>query len=97
MKQLKSANQLYRESGSSLPFKTWLEREKEKGTFMYANGLQSKINEAIAENIGDAEARVNPSPDVPTNTIFGLNKYAVITLGVVVVAAIGYGIYKRRK
>jgi hypothetical protein len=97
MKQLKSANQLYRESGSSLPFKTWLEREKEKGTFMYANGLQSKINEAIAENIGDAEARVNASPDVPTNTIFGLNKYAVITLGVVVVAAIGYGIYKRRK
>ena len=97
MKQLKSANQLYRESGSSLPFKTWLEREKEKGTFMYANGLQSKINEAIAENIGDVEARVNPSPDVPTNTIFGLNKYAVITLGVVVVAAIGYGIYKRRK
>ena len=97
MKQLKSANQLYRESGSSLPFKTWLEREKEKGTFMYANGLQSKINEAISENIGDARARVNPSPDVPTNTIFGLNKYAVITLGVVVVAAIGYGIYKRRK
>lgn len=97
MKQLKSANQLYRESGSSLPFKTWLEREKEKGTFMYANGLQSKINEAIAENIGDAEARVNPSPEVPSNTIFGLNKYAVITLGLVVVAAIGYGIYKRRK
>lgn len=97
MKQLKSANQLYRESGSSLPFKTWLEREKEKGTFMYANGLQSKINEAIAENIGDAELRVNPSPEVPKNTIFGLNKYAVITLGLVVVAAIGYGIYKRRK
>lgn len=97
MKQLKSANQLYRESGSSLPFKTWLEREKEKGTFMYANGLQSKINEAIAENIGDAEARVNPNPEVPSNRIFGLNKYAVITLGLVVVAAIGYGIYKRRK
>ena len=97
MKQLKSANQLYRESGSSLPFKTWLEREKEKGTFMYANGLQSKINEAIAENIGDAEARVNPTPEIPKNTIFGLNKYVVIGLGVVVVAAIGYGIYKRRK
>lgn len=97
MKQLKSANQLYRESGSSLPFKTWLEREKEKGTFMYANGLQSKINEAIAENIGDAAERSEPKKELPTNTILGLNKYVVIGLGVVVVAAIGYGIYKRRK
>ena len=97
MKQLKSANQLYRESGSSLPFKTWLEREKEKGTFMYANGLQSKINEAIAENIGDAAENAEPKATLPANTIFGLNKYVVIGLGVVVVAAIGYGIYKRRK
>lgn len=97
MKQLKSANQLYRESGSSLPFKTWLEREKEKGTFMYANGLQSKINEAIAENIGDAAERAEPQKELPTNTILGLNKYVVIGLGVVVVAAIGYGIYKRKK
>ena len=97
MKELKSANQLYRESGSSLPFKTWLEREKEKGTFMYANGLQSKINEAIAENIGEAAENSEPKPALPSNTIFGLNKYVVIGLGVVVVAAIGYGIYKRRK
>ena len=97
MKQLKSANQLYRESGSSLPFKTWLEREKEKGTFMYANGLQSKINEAIAENIGDATKSEEPERELPTNTILGLNKYVVIGLGLVVVAAIGYGIYKRRK
>lgn len=97
MKELKSANQLYRESGSSLPFKTWLEREKEKGTFMYANGLQSKINEAIADNIGEAAEDAEPKPTLPSNTIFGLNKYVVIGLGVVVVAAIGYGIYKRRK
>jgi hypothetical protein len=97
MKELKSANQLYRESGSSLPFKTWLEREKEKGTFMYANGLQSKINEAIAENLGDAAESGEPKRELPTNTILGLNKYVVIGLGLVAVAAIGYGIYKRRK
>jgi hypothetical protein len=97
MKELKSANQLYRESGSSLPFKTWLEREKEKGTFMYANGLQSKINEAIAENLSDAAESGEPKRELPTNTILGLNKYVVIGLGLVAVAAIGYGIYKRRK
>jgi phage anti-repressor protein len=32
--QIKSANQLYRESGSTLPFKQWIEREKEKGIFI---------------------------------------------------------------
>lgn len=29
-----SANKIYRESGSSLPFKDWLEREKNKGNFI---------------------------------------------------------------
>ena len=97
MKELKSANQLYKESGSSLPFKEWIAREKDKGTFMYANGLQSKINEVIAENIGDATESGEPKRELPTNTILGLNKYVVIGLGLVAVAAIGYGIYKRRK
>ena len=30
----KSANQLWRESGTSLSFKDWLDREKEKGKFI---------------------------------------------------------------
>ena len=29
-----SANKIYKESGSSLPFKDWLEREKNKGKFI---------------------------------------------------------------
>jgi hypothetical protein len=97
MKELKSANQLYKESGSSLPFKEWIAREKDKGTFMYANGLQSKINEVIAANVGEGVESAQPEKELPTNKILGLNKYVVIGLGVVVVAAIGYGIYKRRK
>ena len=30
----KSANQLYRESGTTLPFKEWIEREKAKGIYI---------------------------------------------------------------
>lgn len=30
----KSANQLWKESNTTLPFKNWLEREKEKGQFI---------------------------------------------------------------
>jgi hypothetical protein len=97
MKELKSANQLYKESGSSLPFKEWIAREKDKGTFMYANGLQSKINEVIAANVNQSVEDGQPKKELPKDKIFGLNKYIVIGLGLVVVASIGYGIYKRRK
>lgn len=30
----KSANQIWRESGSTLSFKSWLQREKDKGRFL---------------------------------------------------------------
>jgi hypothetical protein len=96
MKELKSANQLYKESGSSLPFKEWISREKDKGTFMYANGLQSKINEVIAANITEGEDRQQVG-ELPKNTILGLNKYLVISVGVLLVAAVGVAIYKRKK
>lgn len=95
MKELKSANQLYKESGSSLPFKEWIAREKDKGTFMYANGLQSKINKVIASNIAEREGA--NQPELPKNTILGLNKYLVISVGVLLVAAVGVTIYRRRK
>jgi hypothetical protein len=96
MKELKSANQLYKESGSSLPFKQWVEREKDKGTFMYANGLQSKLNTIIADNIDSSTTEVE-QPKVPKNQIFGINKFVVLGLGLVVVAAIGYSFFTKKK
>jgi hypothetical protein len=97
MKELKSANQLYKESGSSLPFKEWIAREKDKGTFMYANGLQSKINEVIASNVNESFSEGQTNEELPKNTILGLNKYLVISVGVLLVAAVGVAIYKRKK
>lgn len=96
MKELKSANQLFKESGSSLPFKQWVEREKDKGTFMYANGLQSKLNTVIADNIASSITEVE-QPKIPKNQIFGINKFVVLGLGLVVVAAIGYSFLNKRK
>lgn len=96
MKELKSANQLYKESGSSLPFKQWVEREKDKGTFMYANGLQSKVNTIIADNIESATSEVE-QPTLPKNEVFGINKFVLLGLGLVIVTAIGYSFFKKRK
>ena len=85
----KTANQLYRESGTTLSFKEWIEREKAKGT------------EMMNKDIADAIARLDGSSDsekrqVPT-TWYGLNKNVFVFGAVVVGAAIVYTIYKRRK
>jgi hypothetical protein len=96
MKELKSANQLYKESGSSLPFKQWVEREKDKGNFMYANGLQSKVNTIIADNIDSATSETEV-PMLPKNEVFGINKFVLLGLGLVIVTAIGYSFFNKRK
>jgi hypothetical protein len=50
-----SANKLYQESGSSLSFKEWLEREKAKGNFIpNANALEQFHSiDANDENVSE--------------------------------------------
>jgi hypothetical protein len=85
----KTANQLYRESGSTLSFKEWIEREKAKGTEM--------INQEIADAIDRLQAGESQTQDVPNTTWYGLNKNVWIFGGLVVAGAIAYTIYKKRK
>lgn len=44
----KSANQIWKESGTSLPFKDWLQREKDKGVFL-PNKKLMEFNDANGE------------------------------------------------
>lgn len=100
----KSANQLWRESNTTLSFKEWLEREKEKyanmdgsdsgfNNFIPNIPLQSKINETIDEIRKDTGYRT----EAKKNTVLGLNQTVVILAGVIIVGAIGYKIYKNYK
>lgn len=109
----KSANQLWKESNTSLSFKDWLEREKSKGVFIpnkkfkAFNGvdLESALNtNAIKDtlNIGkerfEKELGIDKKPvELPKNKVFGLNKTLLIASGLIVVGAIGYKIYQNRK
>ena len=81
-----SANKVYRESGSSLPFKDWLEREKNKGSFIpNAQALKEFENFDGAEN--PSEITNEFAKDSTMNTI-------------VIVAVVGivlFGIYKFTK
>jgi hypothetical protein len=50
-----SANKIYKESGSSLPFKDWLEREKNKGKFIPNAQALKEFQNFDGENIAEEQ------------------------------------------
>lgn len=85
-----SANRLWKASGSNLPFKDWLEREKAKGEFIPNIQAQEEFNNADGE---DEEPKGNPlSGKLQTGSIIGKN---LLIIGVVAVGL--YFVYKTYK
>ena len=81
-----SANKVYRESGSSLPFKDWLEREKNKGSFI--------PNAQALKEFENFDGEENPKEEI--------NEFAKDSTinTIVIVAVVGivlFGIYKFTK
>jgi len=80
-----SANKLYQNSGSSLPFKEWLTREKEKGNFIpNANAVNEFYNlegNTTTEDCGCDEKKENHTL---RNVAFG-----VVVIGLI------YFLYKK--
>lgn len=98
----KSANQLWRESQTTLSFKEWLNREKEKfanfngndgGSFIPNVPLQNKISETL----NDIKRDVGYKTSTDKNKVFGLDKSVLIVAGVIIVGAIGFRIYQKYK
>ena len=83
----KTANQLYRESGTTLSFAEWLEREKAKGTEM----VNAEIKAAIERLNNGKEQKTQATNDL------GLNK-GVVVLGVMIIgAAIVWAMFNKKK
>lgn len=81
----KSANQLYKESGTTLSFKQWIEREKAKGVHI----PNIEANAAMMNAIGAEETTKENEPDKTKILLRNLAFVAVIVvLGVVVVKTI---------
>ena len=55
-KETKSANQLYKESGSQKPFKEWIEEQKENGVFIPNPKLQERVEGQIQETLSTAKS-----------------------------------------
>jgi hypothetical protein len=96
----KSANQIWRESGSTLSFKNWLQREKDKGRFLPNKQLiefssvegESEFNEN--QEIIKQTLKANKSNNIPNKV--GLDKI-VITISIgLILGGIAYKIYKSK-
>ena len=85
----KSANQRYKESGSSLPFKDWIEREKAKGIVLPQDGVTDVFEETKAKLESNEDKK-------PNNKIIGLDKRILMLSVLIVVGAVAYKyLYKK--
>ena len=110
---VKSANQLWKESNTSLSFKDWIEREKSKGVFipnkkfMDFDGVDTEAsinNSSIQDTLNISKERFEKELNldkkeavVRKDKIFGLNKRILILSTLLIVGSIGYSIYQKRK
>jgi hypothetical protein len=81
--ETKSANQLYKESGSTLPFRQWIEREKAKGIFIPNINANNEMLNVMGSGSEDTEDKKSPL----------LRNIAVV----VVIGVLGYFVYRTIK
>jgi len=94
-KSFLSANQQYKLSGSTLPFKDWLNREKEKGEVIPKSGVSDVIEDALLLE-DNSSAGVEPKKEDKTSTVLGLSKPILIISGLMIVGAIAYKYYYKK-
>lgn len=98
----KSANQLWKESNTTLSFKDWIEREKEKGEiipnkkFKGMDGIETDYLDTtkFEDSLGINKAN---SPVLNKNKVFGLNKWLLLSSLAVIAGAVAYKIYTKKK
>lgn len=97
----KSANQLWKESGSTLSFKDWLQREKDKGRFL-PNKQLIEFNSVDVDSTSTSsqeliqEALKNNKPKIVSKKM-GLNKFVIIGSVVLILGGIAFKIYQKNK
>ena len=98
----KSANQIWKESGTTLSFADWIQREKEKGNFL-PNKMVSDITQNITDAVKDSLG-VGSSSNTSLNTnsstsgkVVGLSKWVLVGSIVVITGAVIYSVVKKKK
>lgn len=96
MQENKSMNKLWKESGTTLTFKEWLERENNKKVETKDNFLPFTADDIINKKI---EIKTpTDKPKTPNKKkVLGLDRNVVIFSGVLIAASIGYYVYTKIK
>jgi hypothetical protein len=92
-KSFLSANQQYKLSGSVLPFKDWLNREKEKGEVIPKSGISDVLEDAL--NIDETNS-LEPKKQDKKTTVLGLSKPILLLSALVIVGAVAYKYYYKK-
>jgi hypothetical protein len=97
----KSANQIWKESGTTLSFRDWLEREKEKGSYIpnkMITDTTSTIKSNIKAKLGIPDANSSYTVNVSNpNTILGLNKWVLLGSVILIGGIITFKVYNKYK
>lgn len=103
----KSANKRWKESGTTLSFKEWIERENQKkDSFLSFDSnvpAPTHISETAQQILDDQKRSIEQTiglknPYTATNaTVFGLDRKVLVFSGLLVAASIGYLVYGRIK
>ena len=88
-----TANQMYKQSGSGLPFKQWLEREKTKGVVIPQKGVTDAYANYVDNEINNKDLEVVDNK----NRIVGLNKPILVVSLLLILGAIGYTYYRKNR
>lgn len=90
----KSANQLWKESKTTLTFKDWLNREKSKEGVFIPNKASEELLQTIRLAAGVDKKTEVQSPD--PNKIFGLNKWVTFSAILIVGGALVYNYWQKK-
>ena len=103
---MKSANKRWKESGTTLSFKEWIERENTKevpdsmGSFIPFIGdsaASSAINDTIKAAQQDIKVSSGYVDTASKDTVFGLDKRILIFSGILIASSLGFYFYTKIK
>jgi hypothetical protein len=96
----KSANKRWKESGTSLSFKEWIDRDNKKresegGNFLpFNSGI---IQDTLDTSKDEIATMSGYKPQANNKLVLGLDKNIVIFAGVLIAGSIGYYFYSKLK
>ena len=96
----KSANQIWKESGSTLSFKNWLQREKDKGRFLPNKQLTEFNSIDSDDSLSDSQKLIQETlknKSNPKDITKGLSKAVILISATLILGAVAFKIYQKQK